>query len=186
MSAELPLGLVAAMDLGRLLGREGGLPWRLPSELKRFRARTLGAAVLLGRRTADSLPKPLPGRRNIVLTRAESYPREGFLVARDLDAALRLAEGTPRALVLGGAELYALALPRVRFAWLTLVHARLQGDTAFPRMEGSEWRCAAREPVAQNEGDEFAYECFDLERRAEGDDAPSLPWSELRACLEAP
>ena len=123
--------LVVAVAANGVIGAQGTLPWHLPADLKRFKALTMGKAMVMGRRTFDSLPGVLPGRRHIVLTRDRSWHAEGAEVAHDLDAALALA-GTGEVAVIGGAEIFALALPRAARIELTEIHAEVPGDTFMP------------------------------------------------------
>lgn len=135
------------MAENRVIGRDGGLPWRLPDDLRHVKRLTLGGVVIMGRRTFESVGRPLPERTTIVLTRAPGFDGRGALVARDLDSALRLAAADPRGaggvFVLGGAGIYALALERAGRMELTLVHASLAGDTSFPEFDRGVWRLRA-------------------------------------------
>jgi len=133
---------LARADNG-VIGRDGGLPWRLPADLKRFKAQTIGRPMIMGRKTFDSFPAPLPGRRHIVLTRDPSWSAEGAEVAHTPDAALALAGGDVA--VIGGAEVFALFLDRAGRIELTEVHLDAVGDVAMPAFEG--WREVSREDV---------------------------------------
>ena len=133
--------VVARADNG-VIGRDGALPWRIPADLKRFKALTLGAPMIMGRKTFDSLPGLLPGRRHIVLTRDTSWQAEGAEVAHSVDTALALVGG-PRVSIIGGAEIYALFRSRADRIELTEVHAAPEGDTILPPFIG--WRETARE-----------------------------------------
>lgn len=135
--------IVAALAENRVIGRHGRLPWHLPADLKRFKAITLGQAVLMGRRTWDSLGRPLPGRRNIVLSRDPSFAPTDAMVARDLESALALSG--EEVMVIGGADLYAQLLPRARRLYLTLVHHAFDGDALFPEFDWSAWTIVSRE-----------------------------------------
>jgi dihydrofolate reductase len=132
--------VIARADNG-VIGRDGGLPWRLPEDLKHFKALTMGAPMIMGRKTFESLGRLLPGRRHIVLTRGP-WQAEGAEVAHTVDEALALVDG-PRASVIGGAEIYRLFLPVADRIELTEVHGRPQGDTVIQPFAG--WREAARE-----------------------------------------
>ena len=139
MSQEL--GLIAAIARNGVIGRDGGLPWRLPEDLKHFKRTTLGHCLIMGRKTWESLPGVLPGRRCVVVSRDPAYRAEGAEVVANLDAALAVARAVPgeKAIVAGGAQLYALALPRVQRMWLTRIDAEVEGDVVFPRWAESAW-----------------------------------------------
>jgi dihydrofolate reductase len=157
------LELVVAVSQNDVIGRANALPWHLPADLKHFRALTLGKAVLMGRRTYQSIGRALPGRTNIVMTRADFNPTDCVAVT-SLEAA-RQAAGAAVLMVIGGAEVYRLALPFVRRIHLTLVHTLIaDGDAFFRDWHDSEWRIAAREPHAADEKNAFAYEYLTLER----------------------
>ncbi len=137
------ISLIWAMDEGGVIGVENRLPWRLPTDMRWFRRHTLGKPVLMGRRTFESIGKPLPERRNLVLSRSlERLP--GCEIARSLDEARELA-GDAELMVIGGAEVYRLALPAATRLYLTRVHARFDGDAFFPDMDFSRWREVFRE-----------------------------------------
>lgn len=138
------IALVVALDEQGVIGRQGALPWQLPADLRRFRALTLGKDVLMGRATYESIGRPLPGRRNIVLSRRADFAAPGVRVAADWAAALAAVAG-PWVMVIGGARVFARALPRAERLYLTRVHARLPGDTWFPDYDAAAWRLLARE-----------------------------------------
>ena len=137
---EPVIALVVGIAENRVIGRGGDLPWRLPSDMKRFRRITMGKPLIMGRKTFASLPKALDGRDNIVVTRNAAFAAEGAIVARDLDEALRIARecakarGADEIVVIGGAEIFRAALPLADRIYLTRVHALLEGDVFFPRM----------------------------------------------------
>jgi len=137
------LSLIVAMDEGGLIGRGGQLPWRMPEDLKHFRRLTMGKTLLMGRKTWDSLGKPLEGRRHWVLSRDEAFAPAGCRVFRDLDAALA-AHGEGELMVIGGAGLFRATLPLAQRIYLTRIHARLEGDTWFPMSGLSAFRETAR------------------------------------------
>lgn len=158
------LSLIVAFDDNRLIGAQGQLPWRLPNDLKHFKALTLGKTVLMGRKTWDSLGKPLPQRDNWVLTRDPDFTAEGGRVFRDLHQALA-AHSQGELMVIGGAEIYRQALPLAQRLHLTRVHATVQGgDTWFPEYEGSAWRETSREEHAADERHAYAYTFLTLDR----------------------
>ncbi|MGB6602763.1 MAG: type 3 dihydrofolate reductase [Steroidobacteraceae bacterium] len=167
MPAARPLvSLIVAMANNRVIGRGNALPWRLPSDLKRFRALTLGKPVLMGRGTFESIGRPLTGRVNLVLTRAAGWAAEGTLTVRTLAEALERASDSPELVVIGGAQVYALALPTARRIYLTHVHAEVPGDTFFPAFEPGEWRDVESSAQPADERHAYPLTFVTLERRA--------------------
>ncbi|HUD43375.1 MAG TPA: dihydrofolate reductase [Dokdonella sp.] len=140
----MAIALIAALDRNRAIGRAGGLPWHLPDDLKRFKALTLGGTVLMGRTTAESIGRALPGRRNLVLTRRGHAPYPGQEAVDSLPAARALA-GDADLLVIGGGEVYGLTLPQADRLHLTLVDTEVDGaDAWFPAWPPAQWREVAR------------------------------------------
>jgi dihydrofolate reductase len=139
--AEIVL-YVARAD-NNVIGRDGALPWRLPEDLKRFKAMTMGKPMVMGRKTFESFPKPLPGRRHIVLTRDPGWRAEGAEAVHGIDEAIALAGDVPEIAVIGGAEIYRLFLPRARRIELTEVHRAPGGDAKMPPL-GAGWRAESR------------------------------------------
>jgi dihydrofolate reductase len=161
-----PLALIAAVAANAVIGRDGTLPWRLPEDLRRFRALTMGHAIIMGRRTWESLPHALPGRQNIVVTRRKDYLAAGASIAASLDSALHAVAYPPPAFCIGGGELYRTALPLATTAYITEIARAFDGDATFPALDASEWSETAREPHA-HEGDAgFAYAFVTYERIA--------------------
>ena len=147
-----PVTIVVARAQNGVIGRGGGLPWHIPADLKRFKALTIGSVMVMGRKTFDSLPKLLPGRRHIVLTRDRNWSAEGAEVAHDVDEALALA-GAARVSVIGGADIFALLLPLADRIELTEVLDDVEGDTLMPDPRASgEWREVASEEHGAEEG----------------------------------
>lgn len=138
-SAAPRVTLVVAVARNGVIGREGQLPWHLPADLKHFKAVTLGKPIIMGRRTFESIGRPLPGRRNIVLSRS-SGPPPGAEGATSLQGALSMCAGTPEACVIGGGEIFRLALPLATRVELTRVHADIAGDVHFPELPSPPWR----------------------------------------------
>ena len=145
-----------------MIGVDGRLPWHLPADLKRFKAQTMGKPMIMGRKTFESFPSPLPGRRHIVLTRDGAWQRDGAEVATSVEEALKLA-GDGDIAVIGGAEIFALFLPLAGRIELTEVHLSPEGDASVPPF-GVEWREIAREDHPA-EGDRPAHSFVTLERR---------------------
>jgi len=145
--------IVAVSDNG-VIGRDNALPWHLPDDLKRFKQLTLGKPIVMGRKTFESIGKPLPGRLNIVVTRDANYHREGITVVHGVDEALRAAADAPEVMVIGGADLFRLFLPRATRIHLTRVHADVAGNVLWPSLT-DDWEVAKREPHAAD--DRHAY-----------------------------
>lgn len=161
------IALVAALDRARGIGRGNTLPWQLPDDLRRFKALTLGKPLLMGRKTAESLGRALPGRRNLVLTRSGRVPFDGMQAVASIDEALSLAAGEPL-MVIGGGEVYALALPLATDLHLTHVDTVVAGaDAFFPAFDAADWHVTAREVHAADERHASAFEFVDY-RRAPG------------------
>lgn len=163
------LVLIAALDRRRAIGRDNALPWRLPADLQRFKALTLGKPLLMGRKTAESLGRALPGRRNLVLSRGGRVPFAGMEAVASVDQALALAAtGDADTLcVIGGGEIYALCLPLAARMHLTHVDTEVDGaDAHFPHFDPARWRVAARESHPADARHAFAFEFVDYERIA--------------------
>nr|WP_232145268.1 dihydrofolate reductase [Luteimonas sp. Y-2-2-4F] len=160
--------LIAALDRDRAIGRDNALLWHLPDDLRRFKALTLGRPVLMGRKTAESIGRALPGRRNLVLTRSGRVPFEGMEAVDSLDAALAraAADGADALCVIGGGEVYALALPRADALHLTHVDTAVaDADAFFPAWDDGAWEAVARTPHAADGRHAFAFEFVDYVRR---------------------
>jgi dihydrofolate reductase len=159
------ISFVVAVARNGVIGREGGLPWHISSDLKRFKEITMGKPVIMGRKTWDSLPrKPLPGRRNIVITRQADFPAEGAEVVATPEQALNLCAGSPEVAVIGGGEVYRLFWPMVDRLYLTEVDLEVEGDTHFPALDPAEWREVAREVHPRSERDSAAFTLRVLDR----------------------
>lgn len=147
------IAIVVAHSRNRVIGREGELPWRLPTDLARFRELTTGHTVVMGRKTYESLPKrfrPLPDRRNLVLSANPAFEAQGAEVFGDLDAALAACERD--CFVIGGGRTYADALPLAQRVYATQVDCDVEGDAFFPELDEREWRCVELgEPIAEND-----------------------------------
>jgi dihydrofolate reductase len=159
------VSIVVAMDERNAIGRAGGLPWRLPEDLRRFKALTLGKPVVMGRRTWSSIGKPLPGRHNLVVTRQHGLSLDGATVVGSLEQAFVAAGDVPEVCVIGGAEVYRAALPVTDVLHVTCVHATLDADTFFPTLEPADWLEVARENHAADERHAWAYSFMELRRR---------------------
>ncbi|MDR0183375.1 dihydrofolate reductase [Lysobacter arvi] len=163
----MKLSLIAALDRNRAIGRDNDLPWRLPDDLKRFKALTLGKPVLMGRKTAQSLGRALPGRRNLVLTRSGDVPFEGMQAVASVDEARRIADadGADELCVIGGGEVYALTLPAATHLFLTHVDTQVDGAEAFfPPFNAAQWRVVSRQRHEADAKHALAFEFVDYVR----------------------
>ena len=138
------IAIVVAMAENRVIGRGGDLPWRLPADMSRFRALTMGKPIVMGRRTHESIGRVLDGRLNIVVSRRPGYRAPGCTVARSLQAALGAAANSAEIAIIGGASIYETALPLAARMFLTQVHASIEGDVRFPEFDPGEWREISR------------------------------------------
>lgn len=154
------------MAENRVIGRDGAVPWHLPVDMRHFKALTTGHTVIMGRKTFESLGRPLPNRRNVVLTRDPAYRAPaGVVVVHTLDAALAAAEADSEVFVAGGEGIYRLALPRADRLYLTVVHARIEGDTFFPEFDVAEWKLVREERHEPDDRHEHPFSFRLYERR---------------------
>jgi dihydrofolate reductase len=153
--------LVAAVAANGIIGVNGRLPWHFPEELRHFKRLTMGHPLIMGRRTWESLGRPLPGRENIVVTRTPGYEAPGAAVASSLDAAIALCAGEPVAFVIGGTQLFEAALPLARGLVLTEIQRDYEGDTWFPAYDRSQWRETQREAHTAADGTRFDYVLYE-------------------------
>ncbi len=168
----MKLSMIVAVAENGVIGRNNSLPWYLPNDLKYFKQTTMGKPVIMGRKTYESIGKPLPGRTNIVITRQADYQPEGVKVVNSVEAAKELAEsvclidGQDEAMIMGGAEIYALSLPYTDRLYLTEVHADVQGDAFFPEYDKSRWQEVAREDFAAEGPNPYSYSFVVYEAKA--------------------
>lgn len=160
------VSLVVALDRNHAIGKDNALPWRLSDDLKRFKALTLGKPVLMGRKTAQSLGRALPGRRNLVLTRSANVPFAGMEAFETLESALESAGDVEEICVIGGGEIFAMTLPLAARMHLTRVDAAIEGaDAFFPRFDPALWRVDSRDSRAADSRNQYAFEFVDYSRR---------------------
>jgi dihydrofolate reductase len=160
------VALIAAVAKNGVIGIDNRLPWRIPDDMKRFRALTIGHSVIMGRRTWESIGKPLPRRQNIVVTRGRDRSAPGIVFAHSLDEALERVRLPSPAFVIGGEALYREALPRADLLYLTEIQREYQGDARFPQLDRSAWRETSRTiERALDDGGAFAYHFATYERR---------------------
>jgi dihydrofolate reductase len=164
-SATPRLEFVVAVAANGVIGRGNALPWRLPADLQHFKRTTLGHPILMGRRTWESIGRPLPGRKNLVLTRATHYDAPGATVVHTLAAARLAADGAASLMVIGGAELYRALFPDAAVLHLTEVHGDVDGDVRFPEWDRAQWSETWREEHPADERHAWPYAFVRLERR---------------------
>ena len=158
------ISFVVAMSRNRVIGRDNRLPWHLPADLQHFNRVTMGKPVLMGRKTHESIGRPLPGRTNIVVSRDPEYRAEGCVVVNSIEEALRAAGDVEELMVIGGAEFFQQLLARADRIHLTLIEEDFEGDVLFPELEPDEWRELSREEHGPDERNPHAYSFRVLER----------------------
>jgi dihydrofolate reductase len=154
------ISLIVAHDRNRVIGYQNGMPWHLPGDLQYFKATTMGKPVVMGRKTFESIGRPLPGRRNIVITRNASYQVEGIEVVGSLDEALSLVSDVPEVMIIGGNQIFTQSLPLADRLYITLIDETFEGDTYFPSYD--DWKkVSCQEPITAPEGFTFQYCLFE-------------------------
>ena len=167
---DFTISLIVAAAENNVIGRSGGLPWKLSSDLKLFRKLTMGKPIVMGRKTFESIGKPLDGRANIVITRRQDFAHEEVVVVASVDAALAaarsaaMATGADEIMIIGGEEIYRLLIDRADRIYLTRVHATPEGDAEFPNLSPEEWREVAREALPKGRRDQHSSTLVILER----------------------
>ena len=154
--------MIAAVAENFALGKDNELVWHLPDDFKRFKQLTTNHYIIMGRKTFESFPKPLPNRTHVIITRQQDYTAEGCLVVANLDEALAMIPKDENAFVIGGGEIYALALPFTDVIELTKVHARFEADTFFPEIDSKQWKLVSEEyhPKDEKHLFDFTYETY--------------------------
>jgi len=162
----MKISLIVAMSANRVIGRNNKMPWHLSADLKRFRAITLNSPILMGRKTFESIGKPLDGRTNLILSKNPTYQPEGCFVFNSLEMALNTAKNVGEELfIIGGATLYEIALPLANRLYLTNIEAEFEGDTFFPELDLNDWNEIACERITDDEKVDFSYHFLVLERK---------------------
>ncbi len=165
------ISLIVAMTENRTIGLDGGMPWHISEDLKYFKRVTLGAPIIMGRKTFDSIGRALPGRTNIVVTRDTAYAHDGIEVVHDLEAGIRKAkaiaeiEGKDEIFIIGGAQIYGLAIPVAERLYITEIHCTLDGDATFPEFDRANWIEMQRDQHAPETTDGPAFSFVVLDRR---------------------
>lgn len=174
MSAMIETHLVVAVATNNVIGSDGDMPWRLPTDLKRFKAVTMGKPIVMGRKTYESIGRALPGRLNIIISRQEGYQMEGCVVVASIETAIELAKANARALgqdaicIIGGGQIYAETFALADKLFVTHVDGTLDGDTVFPAINDQEWHVMDEEQPSQGEKDSHAIRFLTYSRRSVG------------------
>ncbi|MDH4072115.1 MAG: type 3 dihydrofolate reductase [Gammaproteobacteria bacterium] len=164
----MKISIVVATSANNVIGVDGGLPWHLPEDLKRFRQITMGKPMIMGRATFESIGRALPGRKSIVLTRQPDFEAEGCVVVPSIEAALKAAGDADEVMVIGGGEIYRQFLARADRIYLTRLQAELEGDTTFPELDMDEWEVVAVEEYPAGDERELGFDVETMERVAPG------------------
>lgn len=158
------VSLIAAMDKNRVIGYNNQLPWHLPADLKHFKALTVGKPIIMGRKTYESIGRPLPERTNIVVTQDSNFKAPGCQIYQALNDALASVANTPEVMVIGGASIFEQCLPLAQTLYLTIIHHEFVGDTFFPKWEAGDWREVTHQDHAPDEKNAYAYSFVEFER----------------------
>lgn len=161
------LSIIVATDKQGLIGKDNDLPWRLSADLGYFKTVTMGKPLIMGRRTHESIGRPLPGRKNIILTTDRSYQAKGCTVCQTVEQALDECGGAQEAMVMGGASLYEQFLNQADKLYLTLVDAELEGDTWFPSWDEADWRLISRQDHQPDDNNDYPYSFIVYQRKVE-------------------
>jgi dihydrofolate reductase len=158
------LSIIVAVSENNVIGRDNGLPWRLSADLRRLKSLTMGHHILMGRKTWESLGRPLPGRVNVVITRDKDYKAGGAIVVHSLKEALEVSSGDAEAFVFGGGTIFEEAIHLTGKIHLTIVHTKIEGDTFFPELKKEEWKETERQKFLADEKNQYDYSFVTLER----------------------
>ena len=160
------ISAIAAMSLNRVIGLNNQLPWHLPADLKHFKELTQGHPILMGRKTHESIGRPLPNRTNLILTRNDEYTASGCKVVASMEAAIAIAQkqSASELFIIGGSEIYKQLMPKVERLYLTIIHHTFEGDAFFPEIDESEWDEKSREDYQADEKNLYYYSFLMLER----------------------
>ena len=162
----MKISLIVAMSQNRVIGRDNKMPWHLSADLKRFRAITMNSPILMGRKTFESIGKPLDGRANLILSKQENYQPQGCRVFQSLENALEIAKTLGDELfIIGGATLYEMTLPLAQKLYLTQIQTEFEGDTFFPNFDLNDWNEITREQIEHDEKVDFSYCFLTLEKK---------------------
>jgi dihydrofolate reductase len=159
------ISLIAAMSKNRVIGSKGSIPWTLPADMKRLKEITMGKPIIMGRKTHESIGKPLPGRINIVVTKDTDYKSEGCIVVHSADEAVQSSKDYKEIIIFGGQKIYEMFMDKVDKMYLTIVDAKLEGDTFFPEYDAEEWKETHFEDHAKDSINQYDYRFITLERK---------------------
>lgn len=166
MSSQKPrVSIIAAMAANRVIGQGNRLPWHLPEDLQHFKALTMGHHIVMGRKTYDSIGRPLPGRTTVIVTRRPDYTAPDCIAVNSIDAALSVCHGDPEVFFVGGAEIYAQALPIADRLYLTEIKRDFPGDAHFPPFDAGQWQEVSRERHVKENGEPFEYHFVVYDRK---------------------
>lgn len=160
----MDISIIVAVAENNVIGKNNDLIWHIPGDLKRFKSLTMGHHIIMGRKTWESIGRPLPGRVSIVVTRNTAFQAEGALVAHSLEQALEMVKDDNEAFIIGGGQLYRDALPLANRLYLTKVHRSFEGDVSFPSIDEKQWRETSSEKAKPTEKDGLEYSYVNLER----------------------
>jgi len=161
----MPISIIVAASHNNVIGKDNQLIWRLSADLKRFKALTTGHHIIMGRKTFDSIGKPLPNRTSIIITHQTDYKAEGCIVVNSLEEALAKVPADQEAFVIGGGTIYKEAIDKADKLYLTLVHGKFDGDTFFPKLDSKKWESLKREDHMPDAKNEHAYSFIDYKKK---------------------
>lgn len=159
------ISIIVAVSRNQVIGKDNQLIWKLSADLKRFKALTTGHTIIMGRKTFDSIGKPLPNRTSIVITRQKDYKIEGCIVVNSLEEAIEKAGDQEEVFIIGGGTIYQEAMGKANKVYYTKVHTEVEGDTFFPVIDFTTWKSVKREDCLSDEKNEYAYSFIDYERK---------------------
>ena len=161
------ISFVVAIGQNNVMGKDNAIPWHIPADLKFFKKVTMGHPIVMGRKTYDSIGKPLPGRENIIMTRNQNYAQEGCTVIHTIEELLKLEEKNEEVCVIGGAEIFKITFPHADRLYLTKINHEFEGDTFFPDFDESEWKIISEEKGPKDEKNPYDYTFFIYERKGD-------------------
>ena len=161
----MKVSIIVTIGKNKVIGKDNSLPWKLPADMKHFKELTTGKPVIMGRKTFESIGKPLPNRTNFIITRNQEYKAEGCVVVHSIDEALKASEGNEEVMVIGGAQIYKEFLPRANKMYLTIIDADFEGDAFFPEYNIEEWEETSYEEHERDAENQYDYRFMTLERK---------------------